>query len=1202
MAAGPNHLMGLINTYFGIFSKTGDLEKKINATVWYENVLPTLGPCDRPVSDPLGCAFDPKVVYDHFADRWVMVYLAVNKTTPVNSILVSASDDSDPNGVWCNWDFRGDVNGSTPSGNRADYQGLGFDDQAVYIVPNQFGWDNTFKYAKIRILPKSTLYDPSCPAVTFTDLWDIRYPQPGADAFTVFTGRPAVTFGSPGAEYLMANSGFITPNNNFMLLFTLTTPLSISPVLTADLVTVVPSDPPPDANQSGGGTPLIDVGGHRIRNVVYRDGSVWTAHSVVDSSVATQANARYVRVDVASKTALQDVSIGAANCWYYYPAIAADVDSNMAMVVNRSCTTEFASIRYVSRLNGGALEDSSLLKAGEANYVKTFGGSRNRWGDYSGIAVDPADPRSIWMFAEFADSPANTWSTWFGQVRFPGPSSPALISPADGAVVNTSTPLFDWSDSTGDVVDYLLRATSGDIDNGPFDIDVVVNPVSQYQVTSGEALANASYVWQVTGRNAGAVITASSPTRTFTVTAAPPGPKTLVVTKTGDTADGLCEPTDCSLREAIGSGDSGDTIQVPAGVYTLSLGTELVIDTNLTITGDGPDQTIIQATAAPETATFRVFDIKASGDNVAISDVVIRHGYPDSGSGHGGAIQHHEGGTLTVTGSVISDNTANCGGGISNSGGGTVTVVKTTVNGNTSTSCGGGGLINHQNATGAPRNVMMVSDSTVSGNHSGNPGGGIWNGGTLDVTNSTVSGNTAQFGGALYNFSGSGNQNAVASLSSSTVSGNSGTSSKGGLWNNKTIELKNTVLAGNTAPSSPDCNSFTSLGHNLIGNNSGCSFTPIIGDLVNVAPLLGSLADNGGPTLTHALLPGSPAIDAGDNAAAPATDQRGEARPVDGDLNGVDVADIGAFEFVPSAPPGPKTLVVTKTGDTADGLCEPTDCSLREAIGSGDSGDTIEVPAGTYTLSLGTELVIDTNLTITGDGPDQTIIQADTSSGSATSRVFMVTASGDNVAFSGVTIRHSKSANGGGILNTGTVTLTNSNVSGNTVDCCNGGGIYNIGTGATLTLTDSTVSGNTANGSHGGGIANNSGTVTLNNSTLSGNAAAGHGGGIWNGGIGATMTMANSTVSGNTSSLDGGGINNTGTFVTLTNSTISGNIAADDGGGIWNGSILSLANTIAANNTSSGDCSGPITSLGHNLIGDNSGCILHPHHRGPGGC
>ena len=312
-----------------------------------------------------------------------MVWLAVNKTIQQSWILVSVSDDSNPHGTWCNWALRGNRNGSASSSNWADYQGLGFDDKAVYVVPNQFGWDDVFDYAKIRILPKSTLYDSSCPAITFTDIWDIRFPQPGADAFPVFTLRPAVTFGTPGVEYLMANSIFINPDNDFMVLFKLTDPLALNPVLTADLVTVTPSDLPPDADQLGGSTGdgpnclapcLIDVGDNRILNVVYRNGSVWTAHSVVDSPVATQANARYVRVDVASATALEDVSIGAANCWYYYPAITTDVNSNMVMVMNRSCTDEFVSIRYVNRLDGGPLEPSALLKYGDANYVKSLGG------------------------------------------------------------------------------------------------------------------------------------------------------------------------------------------------------------------------------------------------------------------------------------------------------------------------------------------------------------------------------------------------------------------------------------------------------------------------------------------------------------------------------------------------------------------------------------------------------------------------------------------------------------------------------------------------------------------------------------------------------------------------------------------------------------------------------------------------------------
>jgi hypothetical protein len=96
---------------------------------------------------------------------------------------------------------------------------------------------------------------------------------------------------------------------------------------------------------------------------------------------------------------------------------------------------------------------------------------------------------------------------------------------------------------------------------------------------------------------------------------------------------------------------------------------------------------------------------------------------------------------------------------------------------------------------------------------------------------------------------------------------------------------------------------FTSGGHNLIGDGTGSTgfVNGVNGDMVGTAanpidPRLGPLANNGGPTQTHALLAGSPAIDHGDNTNAPATDQRGVARPRDGDHNGSRAVDIGAFE------------------------------------------------------------------------------------------------------------------------------------------------------------------------------------------------------------------------------------------------------------------------------------------------------------------
>ena len=230
----------------------------------------------------------------------------------------------------------------------------------------------------------------------------------------------------------------------------------------------------------------------------------------------------------------------------------------------------------------------------------------------------------------------------------------------------------------------------------------------------------------------------------------------------------------------------------------------------------------------------------------------------------------------------------------------------------------------------------------------------------------------------------------------------------------------------------------------------------------------------------------------------------------------------------------------------------------------------------------GTLTVSNSNISGNASGDTITIGRGGGINNGGTLTVMSSTISGNT---SGVTTRP---GNGGGIYNSGTVTLSESTVSGNTVpgSTGDGGGIGNAGT---LTVISSTISGNKV-GNTGGGIYNVSGKVTLTSSTVSGNTASGNGGGGMSTFGTGTVTVTNSTVSGNSAGLGGGILSNYGTL-TVTNSTVSGN----SGGGIESdvGSTATLISSIVAGNTASSgaaDCRGTLTSGGHNLIGDSSGC------------
>jgi CSLREA domain-containing protein len=346
---------------------------------------------------------------------------------------------------------------------------------------------------------------------------------------------------------------------------------------------------------------------------------------------------------------------------------------------------------------------------------------------------------------------------------------------------------------------------------------------------------------------------------------------TFTVTKTTDTADGVCD-ADCSLREAIIAANASageNTIVLPPGTYLLGLSgfeetedavpqlgdLDITVSGALTLVGSGARSTIIDGGGFR-----RVFHIIGeSASSVSVSRVTIQNGSDQQGGG----IFHNSFGTLALTESAITANTASIGGGLF-IGAGTVSISNSLVGGNTATTTGGGGIFNVD--------TLFLTNVTVSGNSAtsalASGGGGILNIGEMTLTNITLTANRAD----------------AADLPEG-----------GGILNFGLMTLKNSIISGNTNDNCSGAGTTKSTGNNLEDSNV-CGFANI-NDQINTDPLLGPLQDNGGQTFTYALLVGSPAIDSGSNARCPGSDQRGVSRPFDGDNDNDPVCDIGAFEF-----------------------------------------------------------------------------------------------------------------------------------------------------------------------------------------------------------------------------------------------------------------------------------------------------------------
>jgi hypothetical protein len=410
-------------------------------------------------------------------------------------------------------------------------------------------------------------------------------------------------------------------------------------------------------------------------------------------------------------------------------------------------------------------------------------------------------------------------------------------------------------------------------------------------------------------------------------------------------SDGLCSlieaivnaNDDAATHADCGAGSGADTIELPAAAthtvtsrsasYYGSTGLP-TITSQITIEGNGGK------IAGKKNARFRLFAVESSGD-LTLQNVIV-----SGGSQHyGGAIFNY--GTLTVNYSTITGSKAGLGGGVFNGAAAALNIYASTISKNTAFY--GGGIYDYSGAVSVSYSTITgnkafidgggvyerlgsltvgystiskntsgrdgagvhnrdsystISYSTISGNRAGwlSYGGGIYDrSSTTSIENSTLSGNKATYGGGIFN-------RATLTVSNSTVAKNSAFDG-GGAFNLDELILKRSLISGNQAIWGREIDNYGTVARNdyhLFGtdNRDGVlGFSPGATDIVPAAgvyigDILAPLADNGGATLTHALVAGSPAIDAAPaDADCPAADQRGVARPQGASC------DIGSFEL-----------------------------------------------------------------------------------------------------------------------------------------------------------------------------------------------------------------------------------------------------------------------------------------------------------------
>jgi hypothetical protein len=426
-AAGLDRLMVTLNSQIRIQDKAGNTLSTVSLASFWSS----LGS---------GSPFDPRIAYDPFNNRWIFAAGAGAESSG-SAILIGVSQSGDPAGNWNLYQVAADAQGTL----WADFPSLGFNGKWIVVQANMFTVSgNSFAHSNIWAFDKANLYAGGSGAYTLLQ------------STTGFTQSPAATYdNSLGTEYLLENWN----GGAGELRLSQITGAVGSETLTEGIAYPAASaqwqDAAPTTNFAPqlGSSEGIDTDDDRILNCVYRNSSLWAAHTVYlpASGTVTRSAAQWWQIDMAAGAlgrVLQFSRIDdpAGATFYAYPSIAVNKNNDALIGYSRFSASQYASAAYSLRMASdpaSTTEGDALLMAGEAPYYQDFGTGDNRWGDYSNTVVDPVNDTDFWTIQEYA-SFSNNWGTWWGKLAMasptpsPTPSATPTPSPSPSA---TPTPV-----------------------------------------------------------------------------------------------------------------------------------------------------------------------------------------------------------------------------------------------------------------------------------------------------------------------------------------------------------------------------------------------------------------------------------------------------------------------------------------------------------------------------------------------------------------------------------------------------------------------------------------------------------------------------------------------------------------------------------------------------------------------------------------